>query len=285
MSKPLSMVVARVVLPHNSQDGLLTMLRGYFDDSGTHTTSDVVVMAGLFGYPNQWDLFSELWAKRLADPCPGKLALPRFHMTACQAGDEEFLGWKRLECNFLVDELIEIIRKTGVYGFGCGLARKHYDAIITGDHRRASGNAETMCIINCFVKLVRFTKDVMGSREIAFIFDDRPQQKHNVDRIYDVYQGVKENGVDITSVSFGSSKKILPLQAADLLAWEVYQDSIDSLNGRREAQGPRRRELRKLIERGRVRVEFCGPKNIPRLAQVPIDPELLAQIANHVGFK
>jgi hypothetical protein len=197
------------------------MLKGYFDDSGTHTTSDIVVMAGLFGYPNQWDYFSELWAKKLADACPGKPPLPRFHMAACQAGNEEFLGWKRLECDFLVDELIEIVRRAGVYGFGCAIPRKHYDALVTGEHRRASGNAETMCIINCFVKLIGFAQHITPDKEVAFIFDDRPQQKRNVQRIYEVHQNLKPEDVEIVSATFASSKKILPLQAADLLAWEI----------------------------------------------------------------
>jgi Protein of unknown function (DUF3800) len=261
------------------------MVRGYFDDSGSHTSSDIVVMAGLFGYSNQWDYLSKLWAKKIADPCPGKLPLPRFHMAACQAGDEEFLGWKRIECDFLVDELIEIIHKVGVYGFGCAMPRKHYDALITGEQRRASGNAETICIINCFVKLIEFAKYITPDKEIAFIFDDRPQQKRNVQRICEVYQSAKQEGVEIVSATFASSKKILPLQAADLLAWEIYQDSLDSLAGRTEKEGPRRRQLRKLIEPGRVRVEFCSPENVRKLAEKHVDPSLLSEIANHVDFK
>lgn len=261
------------------------MFRVYFDDSGTHGNSDVVVMGGLFGYPNQWDYLSELWSKQLANPCPSKDPISRFHMAPCQAGDEEFLGWKRVETDYLVDELIEIIRKAGIYGFGCGIPRKAYDVVMTGELRRASGNAETMCIINCFVKLVRYSRAIMGSSEIAFIFDDRPEQKRNIERIWDVYRGVNEDGVDIVSVTFGNSKKMLPLQAADLLAWEIYQDSIDSLNGRREEDGPRRRQLRKLIEGGRVRVEFCSPENVHRLAKVSVPPALLTDIARHVDFK
>jgi hypothetical protein len=261
------------------------MILGYFDDSGSHTSSDIVVMAGLFGYPNQWDYLSELWVKTLAAPCPSKLPLARFHMSSCQAGDEEFLGWKRLECDFLVDELIEIIRKSGVYGFGGALPRKHYDELVTGDLRRATGDPETACIINCFVKLVRFAQQITPDKEIAFIFDDRPQQERNVARIQGVYKGVNEAGVEITSVTFGSSKKILPLQAADLLAWEIYQDSIDSLNGRTEREGPRRRQLRRLIESGRVRVEYCSPDGVRRLVQHGIDPTVIAELANHVDFK
>jgi len=82
-----------------------------------------------------------------------------------------------------------------------------------------------------------------------------------------------------------SSKKVLPLQAADLLAWEIYQDSIDSLNGRTEREGPRRRQLRRLIESGRVRVEYCRPEGVRRLAQHGTNPVVLAELAKHVDFE
>jgi hypothetical protein len=88
------------------------MLTVYVDDSGTHSASGVVLFAGLIGYPNQWDMFSELWAKKLAHPSPGKDALRRFHMVECQDARGEFAGWNRIATDFLVYELIQIFNKT-----------------------------------------------------------------------------------------------------------------------------------------------------------------------------
>lgn len=260
---------AGVVLPHGSRDsGCLVMIRGYFDDSGTHGNSHVVVMAGLFGYPNQWDYLSQLWAKKLADPCPGKEPLPRFHMAACQAADEEFLGWKRLECEYLVDELIEIIGKTGIHGFGCSIPRKAYEELITGDRRRASGDPETACIINCFVRFVDFARFSHPTDAIAFIFDDRPQQKSNVEKLWNVYKGAQNGRPEIVSATFGSSKKLLPLQAADLLAWEVYQDALDVLNADvTKSAAPRRRTLKKMMDSGKIQVDFGTRETVQRLAE------------------
>jgi Protein of unknown function (DUF3800) len=274
---------ARVVLPSNSETAALAMLTAYFDDSGTHGNSDIVLMAGFFANTNQWDYFSKRWAKQLASPCPGKEPLPWFHMTECQAGDGLFLGWKRHETDFLVHELGTIILGTGIYGFGGAMSRKEYERLVVGDHRRATGNAETICIINCFSTLLQLANAVAPGQEIAIVFDDRPQKKRDIQKIFDIYKDVAGD-TRIISVSFASARKMLPLQAADLLAWEIYQDTLDALAGRREAEGPRRHQLTRLVAGGRIAIQFCSPEGVRRLMQDQEDPEMLAMIANHVDF-
>jgi hypothetical protein len=284
VSAPLKMRdFARAVLPYGSPNGTMVMLAAYLDDSGTHQSSDIVLMAGFFGYPNQWDYFSELWAEKLAAPCPGKPPLSRFHMTECQAGDGEFLGWRRVETDFLVHELGSIIIKAGLYGFGGAIARKHYDQLITGDLRRSTGDAETMCIINSFVKIIDLVKRLQFAQSIALIFDDRPQIKGNVQKIFDVYKGASV-GSDIVALSFASSKKILPLQAADLLAWEIYQDALSALAGRPDSLPPNRPQFERLIKQGRIWIEYCSPESVQKMARHPVNPELLSAMANHLDF-
>jgi hypothetical protein len=266
------------------------MLTAYFDDSGTHGNSEIVLMAGVYGHFYQWNFFSDLWAKQLAAPCPGKPPLSEFHMSECQARDGEFLGWKRVETDFLVRELGSIIIKTGIYGFGGAIPRQVWDEFIQGDLRRSAGDAETMCIINCFVKVTRWAKEKMPGHKIGFVFDDRPQKKRDVQKIFDVYRGFTDGkpepgSPEITSVSFASSRKALPLQAADMLAWEIYQDSLDSLAGRPERDGPRRKQLLRLLQTGRINVEFCGPELVRKMAERKFDPSFLSTIANHVDFR
>jgi hypothetical protein len=208
-------------------------------------------------------------------------------MTECQASDGQFLGWKRQETDYLVHELGSIILGTGIYGFGGAMSRKEYERLIVGDHRRASGDAETICIINCFSELIRFAKAVAPGQKIAIVFDDSPQKKRDIQKIYDIYKDVAgtTNDNEIVSVTFGSARTLLPLQAADLLAWEIYQDALDALAGRREAEGPRRHQLTRLVAGGRVQVQFCSPENVKRLLNHHVDPKMLSAIADHVDFK
>jgi hypothetical protein len=84
------------------------MLIAYFDDSGSHTDSDVVIWNGLFGNHYQWRLFNELWEAKLKDPSPGKEPLKRFHMFECQNSLGEFSGWSRTGAARMLSLLIPL---------------------------------------------------------------------------------------------------------------------------------------------------------------------------------
>jgi hypothetical protein len=60
------------------------MLCTYFDDSGTHANSSVVVIGGLIGTTEQWKIFNRGWAALLDMPRPGKPSLKLFHLSARQ---------------------------------------------------------------------------------------------------------------------------------------------------------------------------------------------------------
>lgn len=137
---------ATTVLPWDSPNGGLLMITGYFDDSGTHDTSEIVLVGGLLGNQYQWQYFNELWASQLREPVPGKFALSRFHMTECQARRGEFDGWNTEQVEFLVRQLTDIIIRCGLWGYGCGVARDAWNDLVTGDDRDALGDAEGNCV-------------------------------------------------------------------------------------------------------------------------------------------
>jgi hypothetical protein len=66
------------------------ILRAYFDDSGTHTNSEVTVMGGLIGTVEQWERFERHWAAKLERPLEGEPPLKMVHLHACNARTVEF---------------------------------------------------------------------------------------------------------------------------------------------------------------------------------------------------
>ena len=56
---------ASMVLPPSSKLRLVAMLYGYFDESGTHPTSERVVISGFLGTAADWMLVRERWKAAL----------------------------------------------------------------------------------------------------------------------------------------------------------------------------------------------------------------------------
>lgn len=285
MGRPLSMVeFARVVLPDGC--GCLAMLTAYFDDSGTHDDSNIVIWAGISGNQFQWDAFTQDWYAKLRAPSPGKLPLSRFHMSDCQNARNEFEGWSRPATDFLVHELGQIILKKALWGYASAVRRKDWDELITGHPREALGDAEGFCVRNVYVKTTDWAKNWTSGKDVAFVFDDRPHRRHENQTIFDMFQRhhrASKEVPDLVSITFASSHKILPLQAADMLAWEIYTHAKDVFYERTDSKNPLRPQLRRFQESGRFRIQMATRKNIEHIAkQAALQEPLMKMTADYL---
>ncbi len=59
------------------------MFKAYFDDSGTHQGSPVVVLGGLLKLADDWTALNAAWRSKLVDPYPGKPPIAAFSVGNC----------------------------------------------------------------------------------------------------------------------------------------------------------------------------------------------------------
>ncbi len=256
------------------------MITAYFDDSGTHLDSDVVLLAGIFGRENQWTLFEKKWRARLDEAVPGKAPIRRFHRYDCHHSISEFAGWSRTETDFFAKELGDIIFDCMLSGCAVAVSRKDWDRLVTGDLRRATGDPEGGCVRNCFHLTLDWARTVALSQNIAFVFEDRPERKAEYSAIYQIYSDYKQAKLlevpDLVSLTFADAAKVLPLQAADLIAWEMYQDELYFLNDSRRRNQFHRPFVKRLAESGRFRIISADRRTLEALA-VSVNNKTLLQ--------
>lgn len=150
--------LAGLVFSRAKPKGVLAVLTAYFDDSGTHNASKVVLIGGLLGSDAQWLAYEQEWQARLDAPLPGKPPLKRFHMYDCEHGEKEFQTWNRAERDNLIYELRQIIIRNKLFGYASALSRPDWDELITGTLRTFLGDAERNAVTNAILRTLEHAK-------------------------------------------------------------------------------------------------------------------------------
>jgi hypothetical protein len=233
------------------------MLRAFFDDAGTHEggrhgPSGVVVVAGVFGTEAEMVGLEKPWQQHLARPLDGtKPPLSRFHMTDCQNGQGEFIGWSRTETDYFCHQLGTLIIESGVSAYGMACVRDDWENLVIGDVRSVLGDPEGHCVRSCFLKATIWAQTYAFDQHLMFIFDDRPHRQRENKIVFNVFQSQTAPPPELVGVFFNNSRKIPALQAADLIAWEVYQHGLDIVKAAKVTP-PKRDQLNRLRREIRI---------------------------------
>jgi hypothetical protein len=270
------------------------MITAYFDDSGTHTggkrgPSDIVLVAGLFGTEGRMDGLDYYWRKHLASPlCGQKGRLNRFHASDCYHSMGEFTGWTRTETDYFRHQLRTAIIESGVAAYGMACARKDWDELITGDYRGVLGNPEGFCINQCFVRSLGWEQANTFDPKMTFVFDHRPPEvQRYTGTVYDAFSRWLAPPPELMGYAFLQSQAVRPLQAADLLAWELYQYAnailIEGISV------PAQKEILHLRNNMQFDAQIANRESITKLRDFWVDkfrdnPEHLKQMADHFNL-
>jgi hypothetical protein len=203
------------------------MLTLYCDDSGTHSGSAYAVAACFLSDMDRWDRFNDDWSRADRDENFGV-----FHMTDFVAKKERFAlpEWQD-ECKRrrTMRRLINISVTRRQHAFVSAIEKAAYDAEVPEELRqdyRLCNNHYTFAVRHCMGKLIRWRQRHNYTDRIQFVFD-RMTKGHG--EIIDVFERALEEGAETAlssqgiypgGWSFQDKAEVLPLQAADILAWE-----------------------------------------------------------------
>jgi hypothetical protein len=201
------------------------MITAYFDDSGTHAQSDIVLVAGIFGTESRIGDLDANWKRHLDAPLDGRKGpISRFHAYDCFQSLGDFTGWTRTETDYFRHQLRTVVIESEVAAYGVACQRRDYDELIVEPIRSVLGTPEGFCINQCFVRSLAWVQANTYDPQMKFVFDNRPSQvRCYAGTVYDAFAKWIQPPPQLCGSTFLSSKEIRPLQAADMVAWELYQ--------------------------------------------------------------
>jgi hypothetical protein len=227
------------------------MMHAYFDDSGTHSNSRVVVVGGLCGTDDQWQDFNEKWLAKLAEPLPGKPRLRMFHLSHCNAGKGEFINYTEAEQDAVTHDFRQIVIGAGLQSTAWGIDRLAWDDLVTGIHRDRLGEPLPYCAEQCLEwALAQAQDDLNGMVAVTFdqgIYND--SLKAFLERW--TYPLGRPR---VSVIGAATVESRWPLQGADIVATENYWHMAKSLSLGVDAE-PRahlRHYLSHMVHEGRI---------------------------------
>lgn len=209
------------------QNRLLLMLQIHVDESVSENPP-VYVMAGFISTAEKWISFSDEWRQRL-DMRP-RIAYFKMSEAMCLGG--EFSGFSpdaRDEKIVLLDSLIQ------EYAMGSiALVLDHHEFKRVFDHPSIPKHLRSPYYFLAFEmmkELPAFQDHFEIDSGIDFVFDE---QMGEMDRIISAWTNFKTHsrvpwGLQSSVPIFRDEKKVLPLQAADMLAWIIRKRTEDGL--------------------------------------------------------
>jgi hypothetical protein len=147
--------------------------------------------------------------------------------------------------------------------------------LITGDLRTALGDAEGYSLRLAFVRASKWARS-MGANDLAFVFDRRQEREKEGKRIFQLFEHfaqIEPTAVRPVSFTFADSYRILPLQAADLVAWHQYQYAIEYMKSEGKLEGPTNRQFKRLAKDGKVKQGIALRSAIEKMVAMEIGNE------------
>lgn len=205
--------------------GLIAVLHhAYFDESGTHDGAPVMSFGAYLFTSDQARKFSRDWAKDLK-----RLGLPFAHMTDCALG---FGAYKDMSLEDRIQSeklLIAHIKRRAVCGYAISASKPAYERLTEG---LALQSLYTL-LHQIAVLKVRDIAAERGAKQLAYFFESGHRFATEAHAFMSLTASLPKarDYFLYAGHAFVDKRNVLPLQAADMLAWQECHYRTRQLQG------------------------------------------------------
>lgn len=234
------------------QDGYIVVLRVFLDESGTHKGANVISVAAYVATPREWKKFTREW-QRVLKPT----GVRAYHASDSQNLHGEFEGWEESERDSLAKNLIPIIPRYA-HGFATAIVLRDLRAALGGDVVPKVLEDQYKTCFQLVLHDVLRSIQKNGLRDQVAVVHERNDFKEAAGKSYDFLKKYFDDNDNLAGLTFSDKYKFVPLQAADVLAYEAGKRVLNR-------KGKARKAYQALKSKDRVfRVRYFDEDNIHR---------------------
>jgi hypothetical protein len=194
-------------------------LKAFIDDSGSGGDSPWFVLAGYVGTVEAWDAFDEPWRKVLDGP--PKLKYFKASEAESLRPDGQWAGISKSERNDRIDSFIKVIGAHAARSIYVRLKQQDYDEVIKPYIPPQWRNAYYFLFIGFLSSATMTAKYLGDGYQVEFIFDSNREFDKPSRTLYGQAADLPQFRHRVAKISYEDEKQFLPLQSADLLAWQI----------------------------------------------------------------
>ena len=216
---PAVLFATRFSLKSPPEERFVAEFTAYFDESGTHEGSEAVAVAGYLSTPELWEKFEVEWREALGD-----FGIEFFHMTDFAARRQQFAGWPEEKRRACLSRLVDITNRHVIASAGTVIPVSDYQAVFSKKADHFVGGPYGVAAMVCFSEMAKMFKLIGVHGQVAYVFESGAQGSGQVQKAFTWLEqdpGSKAQ-YRLLSLSFQNKRQFCPLQAADILAYELY---------------------------------------------------------------
>jgi hypothetical protein len=204
----------------NRDAARLVMFKAYFDDSSSDEDDKNFVLAGCIQSYKVWADFTFLWEAALA----ARPSIKYFHMREARKLEGQFERWKATERDRKIKHLATVLASFRPWTLSAYISKKEHEAILKPVSPHLIRHPYFSLFYTVVLKLAHWHHDMGITAPVNYVFDE--QGVLGEDAVI-WYQHIKSwQKPELAELmggtpGFENDKVVLPLQAADMLAWHV----------------------------------------------------------------
>jgi len=224
------------------------VLKAYFDDSGTHAGSPAVIWAGFMAHVDEWTDLEHEWSALLQ-----REGLTHMHMADLANSRGQFDLWGEARRDALTHEFRQIIQARNIIGIGAVVRTDAWAEVVAGTWLEKRLHSPVLFAFEHAIQQALHWAQAADlqtgiSEKIDFVFDLREQDAAKGLDLANRYGEAGPWAPWFKSAIFLRMREAIPLQAADMLAFETYRLEASRRSGAGAGADKLRAHMKALLE-------------------------------------